>query len=278
MPSRARSRRALPFLRGRRNPEGRMSLGDHLRELRRRFVIAVLSIVAGAVVGWLAYDWLLQRLIAPLQEISKERGELVTINLGGLTDAFSVQAMVALFVGVIISSPVWLWQIWGFVVPGLTTKEKRTAAAFILTAAPLFVAGCYAAYLVFPKAVIILLGFTPAGAVNLINASDYLGFVTRFILAFGLAFLLPVFLVALNVAHVLPARLMLKGWRVAVIVIFVFAAVMTPTPDPWTMLALALPMVGLFYGAVGVAFVLDRRRRRHDPAWLSTSDDQASAL
>ena len=259
-----------------------MSLGDHLRELRRRLVVAAVSIVAGAVVGWLTYDWLLAKLIAPLSQISEERGgdrgELASINLGGLMDAFSVQAMVALFVGVIISSPIWLWQIWGFVVPGLTRREKRTAAAFILAAVPLFVAGCYAAYLVFPKAVVILLGFTPEGAVNLINASDYLGFVTRFILAFGIAFLLPVFLVALNVAHVLTARVMLGGWRVAVIVIFVFAAMMTPTPDPWTMLALAVPMVALFYAAVGVAWVIDRRRRRADPEWLRVADDEASAL
>jgi len=256
-----------------------MSLGDHLRELRRRFLIAFAALVAGAVVGWLTYATLLDRLTAPLDEISRDRGDnLVNINFGGLTDAFSVQAMVALFVGVIISSPVWLWQVWGFVVPGLTRREKRTAAAFIVAAAPLFVAGCYLAYLTFPKAVVILLGFTPDSAVNLTNASDYLGFVTRFILAFGLAFLLPVFLVALNVAHVLPGRVMLKGWRIAVILIFVFAAVMTPTPDPWTMLALAVPMVVLFYGAVGVALLIDRSRKKNDPDWLQVSDDEASAL
>jgi sec-independent protein translocase protein TatC len=100
----------------------------------------------------------------------------------------------------------------------------------------------------------------------------------RFILAFGLAFLLPVFLVGLNVAHVLPARIMLKGWRIAVILIFVFAAMMTPTPDAWTMLALAFPMVGLFYAAVGVATLLDRQRLRREPEWTKTPDDQASSL
>ena len=131
---------------------------------------------------------------------------------------------------------------------------------------------------VVPKAVEILIGFTPQGAANLPDAALYLTFVTRFILAFGLAFLLPVFLVGLNVAHILPARVMLKGWRVAVLLIFVFAAMMTPTPDAWTMLVLALPMVGLFYAAVGVSMLLDKRRARREPEWLKVPDDEASPL
>jgi sec-independent protein translocase protein TatC len=110
------------------------------------------------------------------------------------------------------------------------------------------------------------------------DAALYLTFVTRFILAFGLAFLLPVFLVGLNAAHVLPARIMLKGWRIAVILIFVFAAMMTPTPDAWTMLALAFPMVALFYAAVGIATLLDRRRTRREPEWTKVADDEASPL
>jgi sec-independent protein translocase protein TatC len=100
----------------------------------------------------------------------------------------------------------------------------------------------------------------------------------RYILAFGLAFLLPVFMVGLNIAHILPARIMLKGWRIAVLLIFVFAAMMTPTPDAWTMLALAFPMTALFFGAVGVATLLDRRRARREPEWAKVPDDQASPL
>ncbi len=118
----------------------------------------------------------------------------------------------------------------------------------------------------------------PQGAANLPDAALYLTFVTRFILAFGLAFLLPVFLVGLNVAHILPARIMLKGWRIAVILIFVFSAMMTPTPDAWTMLALALPMIGLFYAAVGVSMLLDKRRARREPEWAKVPDDEASPL
>src|SRR6478609_5603321 len=178
------------MLRRRRNPEGRMSLADHLRELRRRLVIAGIAIALASVIGWLRYDWLLTQLTAPLDVVRHQRhGSLV---------------------GVIIASPVWLYELWAFIVPGLTRRERRTAAAFIAAAVPLFLGGCYLALWALPQAVEVLLGFTPSGAVNLTNASDYLSFVTRFILAFGLAFLLPVLLVALNAANVLPARVMLK--------------------------------------------------------------------
>jgi sec-independent protein translocase protein TatC len=265
-------------LRHKRDPDGRMSLGDHLRELRRRFVIAAVAILVGSVLGWVKYDWLFAQIMAPLRKIAAERGGLVNINFGGITQPFTVQLQVAMFVGVIVASPVWLFQVWGFIVPGLTKREKRTAMAFVAAAAPLFLAGCALATTVVPKAVEILIGFTPKGAANLPDAALYLTFVTRFILAFGLAFLLPVFLVGLNVAHILPARIMLKGWRIAVILIFVFSAMMTPTPDAWTMLALAFPMVGLFYAAVGVSMLLDKRRARREPEWAKVPDDEASPL
>ena len=256
-----------------------MSLGDHLRELRNRLIIAALGIAAGGVVGWIRYDWLLDKLTAPLSESSITRGGvLVRLNFQGVTQPFTLQLQVALFVGVILSSPIWLYQIWGFIVPGLTKREKRTAMAFIAAAVPLFLVGCYLATWALPKAVEVLLGFTPASGVNLPPAGDYLTFVTRFILAFGIAFLLPVFLVGLNMAHVLPARLMLKGWRIAVMLIFVFAAMMTPTPDAWTMLALATPMIGLYFAAYGIAALMDKRRHRNDPDWSGLSDDEASAL
>lgn len=256
-----------------------MSLADHLRELRRRVVWVVLGIAVCGIVGWLTYNRLLDLLTAPLTHIAEQRHDnSIGLNFSGLTQAFSVQLKVSLFVGIIISSPLWLYQVWAFIVPGLTKRERRTAFAFIGAAVPLFLAGCYLAFWSMPNVVEVLYGFTPRGSFNFTNASDYLTFVTRFILAFGLAFLLPVLLVALNVAHVLPARIMLKGWRIAVMAIFVFAAVMTPTPDAWTMLVLAVPMVGLFYLAVGVSLLLDRRRAKGDPDWADVPDDEASPL
>jgi sec-independent protein translocase protein TatC len=268
----------MATLRRKRNPGGRMSLGDHLRELRRRFLVAAAAIAVGSVLGWVEYDSLFNRIMAPLRKVAAERHGLVNINFGGITQPFTVQLQVALFVGVIVASPVWLYQVWGFIVPGLTKREKRTTVGFIGAAVPLFLGGCFIATQVVPRAVEILLGFTPNGAANLPDAALYLTFVMRFILAFGVAFLLPVFLVGLNVAHILPARVMLKGWRVAVLLIFVFAAMMTPTPDAWTMLVLAMPMVGLFFAAVGVSTLLDRRRTRREPEWAKIADDEASPL
>jgi sec-independent protein translocase protein TatC len=268
----------MATLRRKRNIGGRMSLGDHLRELRRRFLVAAAAIAVGSVLGWVEYDSLFNRIMAPLRKVAAERHGLVNINFGGITQPFTVQLQVALFVGVIVASPVWLYQVWGFIVPGLTKREKRTTVGFIGAAVPLFLGGCFIATQVVPRAVEILLGFTPNGAANLPDAALYLTFVMRFILAFGVAFLLPVFLVGLNVAHILPARVMLKGWRVAVLLIFVFAAMMTPTPDAWTMLVLAMPMVGLFFAAVGVSTLLDRRRTRREPEWAKIADDEASPL
>jgi sec-independent protein translocase protein TatC len=268
----------MAALRRKGKTDGSMSLGEHLRELRRRFLVAVVAIAVGSVLGWVEYARLFDAIMAPLRKIAAERHGLVNINFGGITQPFTVQLQVAMFVGVIVASPVWLFQLWGFIVPGLTKREKRTTIAFIGAAVPLFLLGCFFATVTVPRAVEVLLGFTPKGAANLPDAALYLNFVTRFILAFGLAFLLPVFLVGLNVAHVLPARVMLKGWRIAVMLIFIFAAMMTPTPDAWTMLVLALPMVGLFYAAVGVATLLDRRRTRREPAWAKVADDEASPL
>jgi sec-independent protein translocase protein TatC len=262
----------------RRNPEGRMSLADHLRELRNRTIIAVCAVLAGAVVGWVNYGRIFAALTQPLHDLAERHQGVVNVNFTGMTDPFSTQLNVSLFVGVVIASPIWLSQIWGFIVPGLTSKEKRIARLFVAAAVPLFVAGCTLAYLFIPRAVDVLLGFTPPGAYNLQKATDYFDFVLRFMLAFGCAFLFPVFLVALDLAHVMSGRTMLKGWRPTVMLIFVFCAVMTPTPDPWSMLLLAMPMIALYFGAIGVAILLDRRRVVTRPAWLSVEDDQASPL
>lgn len=276
------SKRGVRFrLRKQRDPEGRMSLGDHLRELRRRVVISGLAILVGAGIGWWQYKHLFARLIAPINDIAKERGQqIATLNFPDLTGSFTLLITVGLFAGLIIASPVWLYQIWGFIVPGLSRREKRTSLLFIGSAVPLFLGGCALGFLVLPRAARALLSFTPEGASNILPAPDYLDFVLRFILAFGLAFLLPVFLVGLNAAGILPARILIKAWRPAVFLIFLFAAIMTPTPDAWTMLFLAAPMIVLFYLAVGISFLLDRRKAKKDVTaeWRNLSDDEASAL
>lgn len=249
-----------------------MPLADHLRELRNRFFIAALAIVAAMIPAWMLYEPVLMDLMEPL----RSRGG--NLNFADMMSAFSTQLQVSLFLALLAASPIWLYQIWAFIVPGLTKREKRGAIGFVAVAAPLFFSGCFLAYLTLPKAVDILLSFLPPDAQALMPASDYFGWVTKFILAFGMAFLLPVFLIGLNLVGVLPARFMLRGWRVSVIAILVFAAVMTPTPDPYTMLGMALPMVGLYFSAYGVARLIERRRRARRPDWADLPDDQASPL
>ncbi|GMA39582.1 Sec-independent protein translocase protein TatC [Mobilicoccus caccae] len=249
-----------------------MTLGAHLRELRNRIVIAAVTLLVAAVPGWILYEPLIVALSAPM----KNRG--AELNFANLTDPFVVQLQVSLFVALIISSPVWLWQVWAFIVPGLRKNEKRVAVLFITCSVPLFLAGCWLAYLTLDQAVNVLLAFTPSVGDNIIDASFYLKFVMRFILAFGFAFLLPIVQVALNLVGVLSARAMLKGWRWAVLTVFIFAALMTPTPDPYTMLGLALPMCGLYFAACGVSWILDRIRAKRRPEWAEVADDQASAL
>ena len=259
-----------------------MSLGDHFRELRNRMVIASLGVLVLSIVGWYVYADLIELLIQPLKDVRDASGrEIVNINFGAsITQPFSVQLKVSIFVGILLSSPIWIWQIWGFLMPGLTRKERRIALAYFLAAVPLFLAGAALAAWAIPRTVAILLSFTPEGAANLQDAMTYLNFVLYFILAFGLAFLMPVALVGLNQLRILPARVMIKGWRIALMVILIFAAFVTPDPSAWTMIALSIPVYILYWGAIGVSLILERRRAKNDPstAWKDLSPDEASPL
>jgi len=259
-----------------------MTLAEHFRELRNRLLVSALAVAAASVVGWMYYEPLFDYIMAPLEAVAAERGDaLVDINFGSsLTEPFSVQLRISLFVGILLASPVWIWQVWAFLLPGLTPREKRVAAGYFVASLPLFFAGCAAAVWAVPRAVGVLLSFTPEGAANLQDAMAYLKFITYFVVAFGLAFLLPVVMVGLNALRVLPVRAMVAGWRVALMLILVFSAFVTPDPSAWTMLALAAPMFLLYWCAVGVAALLERRRRRDDPArrWAGLSPGEASPL
>ena len=237
-----------------------MSLRDHLRELRRRVLLSLVGLAIGAVVGWIVYSPVFDALQRPLVRLASERGGLIAVNFAGIATSFDMRIKISLFLGVLLSSPWWVYQLWSFVTPGLTKRERRYAIGFVAAGAPLFLLGAFLAWLVLPNAVAILTNFTPKGATNLIDAQVYLSFVMRVVLAFGLAFLLPVLMVALNFAGLVSAKAWARGWRWAVLGIFVFAAVMTPTPDAITMLLVAIPMCGLYFGAVGICAWRDRRR------------------
>ena len=259
-----------------------MALSDHFRELRNRVTIAALGVLVCGVIGWYVYGDLIDLLIQPLRDIRDAEGrEIVNINYGAsITQPFSVQLKVASIVGIVLSSPLWIWQIWAFLLPGLTRKERRVAIAYFFAAVPLFLAGAALAAWAIPRTVAILLSFTPEGAANLQDAMIYLNFVLYFILAFGIAFLMPVALVAMNQIGILPSRIMIKGWRVALMLVLIFAAFATPDPSAWTMLALSVPVYFLYWCAIGVALLLERRKAKKDPrtAWQDLSPDEASPL
>src|SRR5919202_459057 len=254
---------AAPLRRRPKDPEGRMPLREHLRELRHRLIKSGMAVVVGAVVGWFLYQPIFGALVRPINDLVRERaGADAKVIFSQVASPFNLQLMLAFYLGIVVSSPIWLYQLWAFIVPGLTRREKRYAMSFVAAAVPLFLAGIGLAWMVLPNAVRFLTEFTPKGASNYINADDYLTFVTRIMLAFGIAFVTPLLLVALNMVGILPARSLAKGWRIAVFLCFLFAAVASPTPDAGSMLALAFPMVGLFMLAVGIAYLNDRRRAR----------------
>lgn len=237
-----------------------MPLREHVRELRNRILLATVGILVGAVGAWFAYAWLFDVLSAPLVDLADERGSLIALNFAGVATPLDLQVTLALFGGVLVTSPWWIYQLWAFVTPGLTRRERRTTLAFAAASVPLFLAGAVLAWWILPKAVGLLVGFTPDQAVNVIDAQTYLGFVMRMVLAFGVAFLVPVVMVGLDAIGIATARGMLAGWRWAVLLAFVFAAVATPTADVVSMIALALPICGLYFGAIGICALADRRR------------------
>jgi sec-independent protein translocase protein TatC len=259
-----------------KDPEGRMPLREHLRELRRRLVISVVAISVAAAVAWFLYEPLFDAVQQPLADASR-RGHQAVLNFNKIGGAFNFKIKVTFYVGIVLASPVWLYQLWAFIVPGLTRREKRYALGFVAVSVPLFLSGLSLAWLVLPNAVRFLTDFTPKTAVNYVNADEYLTFVAKILVAFGVAFLVPVLLVALNLVGVLSAKAMMRGWRVAVFLCFLFSAIASPSPDAWSMIALATPMVGLYFAAVSVAWFVDRRRARANP-FTALSDDEASAL
>ena len=246
-----------------------MPLLAHLRELRNRVMLAAGGLLVGAVAGWLLYPVLFDALQAPVLDLAAARGQTITLNFSGVATSFDMQIKVSLFAGVILTSPWWIYQLWAFITPGLNRNERSYTLGFLGAGVPLFLAGAGLAWWLLPKAVAVLTGFTPTGAVNIIDAGTYLGFIMRMVLAFGIAFLLPVIMVGLSMAGLVTARTWIAGWRWAVLGCFFFGAAATPTGDAISMLTLAIPMTMLYFAAVGISALADRRNARRTAAALA---------
>jgi sec-independent protein translocase protein TatC len=183
------------------------------------------------------------------------------LYINGVLGPIDLKFKISIIIGALIAAPIWLYQIWAFISPGLHKRERRNSILFVIFAVPFFAIGVLAGYLVLPIAVDVLLSFTPNSLTNLVRFDDYLGFVTQLIFVFGIAFELPVFLVALNLAGILSGRGILKPWRYAIFAITLFSAIFTPTGDPITMFFLAVPLYLLYLAAGGISLLVDRKRR-----------------
>jgi len=234
-----------------------MSLGQHLIELRKRLFIGGASVLIGTVGGWFLSALVWDQLRAPIMIIAHAH-HTSSINYTSITAAFDVRFQVAIMLGVVISSPVWLYQIFAFLVPGLSGRERKYVFGFFFSAVPLFLAGCAAGFLVLPHIVELMASFVPGQDTQIIDAKYYLDFVLKLILATGIAFVLPVFLVLLNFIGILSAKAILKGWRWAILAIALFTAIATPAADIVSMFLLAIPMVALYFSAYGVSALHDR--------------------
>ncbi|MFD6609957.1 twin-arginine translocase subunit TatC [Micromonospora chalcea] len=264
-----------------RAADGSMTLIEHIRELRNRLFRASLAILVGFGFGvWLSGP-VLHILQKPYCDLPKARlidGNCNFVQLGP-ADLFLLQMKVALWVGLIIAAPIWLYQLWAFIAPGLHRHERRYAYFFTALAAPLFAAGAVLAYFVTSKGLEFLLDVSGGGDVTTtLDITRYVGFVTNLILLFGVAFEFPLIVLMLNFVGMASAKRLLSWWRVAVFVFFAFSAVVTPTPDPFGMTALAICLCALYFAAVGVAFLNDRRRGRGREVYAGIADDEVSPL
>ena len=232
---------------------GAMSLWDHLREIRYRLVISVIAILVLFIVAFIFYVPIVELILRPYEiAASNIRARDPSANIQVVNSGVAAPMILALkaagLAAIIAACPVWLYQLWAFVVPGLLKKEKKIAGFFLLSAIPLFLTGVVVGYLILPKAFEFMLGFTvaEAGVANLQDLNDFLALEMRMLLVFGAAFLLPVVIVMLNLLGVLKSHALRKARTLAIFGCFIFGAVATPSGDPFSMLALSVPMVIMY--------------------------------
>ena len=262
-----------------------MPLTEHLRELRSRLFKSGIAIAIGMVVGWIYYSPIFEWISMPFTDVIEEaraKGQDVTLALTGVADPFVLQIQVSAVAGLVFSSPIWLYQLWRFVTPGLHRNERRWALGFVAIATPLFAAGITLAYNVLPLGLEILLGFTPENVENIVSVDKYLSFFLRTILVFGIGFLAPLLIVLLNFAGVLSGKRLVSWWRWIIFTVFIFAAVATPTGDPINLALLAGPILLLVLIAVGISLANDKRRARKRKAsgtdFDAYGDDELSPI
>ena len=253
-----------------RTPDGRMALVEHLRELRNRLGISLIALAVCAIVAFFLREQVFDVIKRPYcqtdvaRQAAEAGGDPCGLYSFNPFEEFAVSLRVSLIVGVLASSPVWLYQLGAFITPALHRNERRYAAAFLGASLVLFATGTVFAYFTISRGLQFLLTVGGEGITNLPSIQSYLSFVTLTLLAFGIAFLFPVVVLFLNFVGIFPSSRM-RSWRRGMIVgIAVASAVLTPSQDPFTFLAMALPLFGLYEGCILVGRLRERavRRRR----------------
>jgi sec-independent protein translocase protein TatC len=224
-------------------------------------------IALASIIGWFFYNEIITKLAEPVCDLKTAQStgadSCGALYINGVLGPLNLQIKVAILSGVIIAAPIWLYQLWAFIAPALHRREKRNSIFFIVAATPFFAAGAYLGYTILPIAVDVLFGFTPDALNNLVKFDDYLDFVMRAILLFGIAFELPVFLITFNLIGFLSGKAILRPWRAWVFGITLFVAGFTPSADPLSMLALAIPLILLYLLSGCFALLNDRRRAKN---------------
>lgn len=246
------------------NPGGQMSIMEHLGELRTRLMRTMVYIGIAFVVCFFLFNPVLRFIAEPFLKVKN----LTTNELVGMgpLSAVSFKLKLVTYMAIGLAMPFILGELWGFVSPGMTSKEKRWTAPFFPVAFLLFCFGVVLGYLTLPSALEFMGGFAGEGFKLLPVADDYISLFTFYMLAFGLTFEFPVVLFILQASHVVTWRALLSGWRYAVVSIIVFAAVITPSQDPYTLVLMAVPMIVFYFGSILFGWLVLRERRSKQPS------------